>query len=338
ISEVFDLSVTPSVIRRSVHIRAGDTYRFADEVYSNSGTYRQRFPSLNGGCDSTVIVTLTVEADPVLPEFTVTHPSCDGAVDGQIRLASVSGGLRPLQFSWSHGALRRSISNLAAGTYTVTISDANGTSVIRSFELIDPPAMTATIEMNADNKPTISVRGGRAPYAIAWSNGETTATAVRLNPGRQHVVITDANSCALRKHVDVKYIAETSLIPELTVDALRSGAAIRMERVQFDADSSRITTESIPTLRALQHFLADNPAVKVEIGGHTNGLPEHDYCDRLSTARAKAIADWIISQGISSSRITYKGYGKRQPVASNATLEGRRLNQRVEVRMVEARQ
>jgi outer membrane protein OmpA-like peptidoglycan-associated protein len=90
----------------------------------------------------------------------------------------------------------------------------------------------------------------------------------------------------------------------------------------------------IPTLEELYQFLYDNPTIVVEIGGHTNSLPADEYCDRLSEARAKATADYIIAKGIDEKRILYKGYGKRQPIATNMTPEGRRRNQRVEVRIV----
>jgi outer membrane protein OmpA-like peptidoglycan-associated protein len=124
------------------------------------------------------------------------------------------------------------------------------------------------------------------------------------------------------------------ILPELTAENLEQGEAVRMEQLQFDADSTSINSSSLPTLDELYNFLYDNPAIVVEIGGHTNGLPEHDYCDRLSNDRAKAVADFIISKGIEPKRLIYKGYGKRQPVATNQTPEGRRRNQRVEVKIV----
>ena len=72
----------------------------------------------------------------------------------------------------------------------------------------------------------------------------------------------------------------------------------------------------------------------VEIGGHTNGIPEHAYCDRLSTQRAKAVAEYLVRRGIKQGRLKYKGYGKRQPVATNKTPDGRKRNQRVEIKIL----
>lgn len=116
---------------------------------------------------------------------------------------------------------------------------------------------------------------------------------------------------------------------------MAKGLAIRLDKLYFEADSSRIESESFEFLNEVYDFLDDNKDVVIEIGGHTNGLPPDDYCDRLSTARAKAVADYLASKGIPRKRLQYKGYGKRQPVASNKTQYGRRKNQRVEIKILE---
>ncbi len=81
-------------------------------------------------------------------------------------------------------------------------------------------------------------------------------------------------------------------------------------------------------------FLKAHNKVKIEIGGHTNGLPSHEYCDKLSAARAKAVYDYLLAKGITPDRLTYKGYGKRRKIATDATAEGRNKNQRVEVKVL----
>ena len=78
----------------------------------------------------------------------------------------------------------------------------------------------------------------------------------------------------------------------------------------------------------------DNPGSVIEVGGHTNGIPSHEFCDQLSTERAKAVAQFLVDKGLPASRLTYKGYGKRKPVASNNTPDGRARNQRVEIKIV----
>jgi outer membrane protein OmpA-like peptidoglycan-associated protein len=115
---------------------------------------------------------------------------------------------------------------------------------------------------------------------------------------------------------------------------MRAGQKIRIENLQFQTDIASIKPQSYPILDNIYRFLEANPDVVVEIGGHTNGLAETEYADRLSTERARAVADYLIGKGISRERIQYRGYGKRYPIDTNDTPEGRRRNQRVEIKII----
>jgi outer membrane protein OmpA-like peptidoglycan-associated protein len=227
---------------------------------------------------------------------------------------------------------------LAAGEYSVEVTDAANQKTQAIVKVSEPAKLTgeiievrqATHERMADGKATAKISGGEVPYSFAWDNNESSARAVQLTVGPHSVTVTDAKGCSLILTTDIAQ----KILPALTAENLEKGEAVRMEKLQFQADSTDIDASSIPTLEELYAFLYDNPTIVVEIGGHTNGLPEHDYCDQLSTARAKAVADYIINKGIEPKRIVYKGYGKRQPIATNQTPEGRRKNQRVEVKIV----
>ena len=91
---------------------------------------------------------------------------------------------------------------------------------------------------------------------------------------------------------------------------------------------------SFDVLEEVYEFMAENVNVFIEIGGHTNNIPPHEYCDKLSSSRAKTVASFLHSKGIEPSRISYKGYGKRSPIASNDSKSGRRKNQRVEIKIL----
>jgi outer membrane protein OmpA-like peptidoglycan-associated protein len=121
----------------------------------------------------------------------------------------------------------------------------------------------------------------------------------------------------------------------LEVKELNVGQILRIEQLQFQADSSHIEPESYEVLDGISNFLADNERIIIEIGGHTNGLPDHEYCDRLSTARARSVAEYIYQKGIPQDRVSFRGYGKRLPIATNQSIEGRRKNQRVEVKILQ---
>lgn len=125
-----------------------------------------------------------------------------------------------------------------------------------------------------------------------------------------------------------------TITPELDRTKITKGTVIRVNNLYFKADSFKIQYISFDALLEVYDFLVENPDVKIEVGGHTNGIPSHDYCDRLSTSRAKAVVDYLVDRGVSDSRLTFKGYGKRYPVSSNDTKSGRAKNQRVEIKIM----
>ncbi len=117
--------------------------------------------------------------------------------------------------------------------------------------------------------------------------------------------------------------------------AISKGQIITLDKVYFEADSTALSYTSIPIIQDLYQFLKGNPTVKIEVGGHTNNIPEDSYCNQLSTQRAQSVANYLIQKGISSQRVQYRGYGKNQPIATNDSKEGRRRNQRVEIKILE---
>lgn len=123
------------------------------------------------------------------------------------------------------------------------------------------------------------------------------------------------------------------ILEELDRDKIKIGQLIKLKHLHFDADSARITDVSYSVLNEVYDFMNEYKEVQIEVGGHTNNVPAHDYCDKLSTDRARAVAKYLISKGIDENRITYKGYGKRKPLVNNTTKKGRMKNQRVQIKI-----
>jgi outer membrane protein OmpA-like peptidoglycan-associated protein len=115
---------------------------------------------------------------------------------------------------------------------------------------------------------------------------------------------------------------------------IKVGQTISIEKLYFEADSSRIKKDCFPVLDELYQFMSSNADLTIEIGGHTNDIPPDDFCDRLSTTRARAIAEYLIGKGIAEERVRYRGYGKRQPLFPNVNVDNRRRNQRVEIKIL----
>ncbi len=112
------------------------------------------------------------------------------------------------------------------------------------------------------------------------------------------------------------------------------GETVRIENLYFKSDSASIQPESYRVLEELYQFMSEHSDVVIEVGGHTNNIPTDDFCNRLSTARAKEVFDYLLGRGISETRIRYKGYGKTQPVVPNVNAVNRQKNQRVEIKIL----
>lgn len=263
------------------------------------------------------------------------------AEDRNISISStIKGGKAPYRYQWNSNKLTgANIKNLGAGTYELTITDALGTQQNASLNIpaLQPLRLAivedepATKDRSRDGKATVKVSGGAGSYVILWDNGETSATATKLNPGKQNVRVSDAKGCEKSSSIRVT----KKIIPELNASTLRRGQTIQMQQLYFEADSTKLSNTSGPVLDELYKFLNENPKITVEIGGHTNDVPAHEYCDQLSTARAKSVVDYLVAEkGINADRLRFKGYGKRKPLMSNRTVEGRRKNQRVEIKIL----
>lgn len=133
-----------------------------------------------------------------------------------------------------------------------------------------------------------------------------------------------------------KTAEEVTTIAGVTRQKMEKGQTLLIEKLFFEANSSEISKNSYPELNQIFYFLEDNEDIVVEIQGHTNGVRgiTHSFCDELSTNRAKAVATFLAEKGIPPLRIKYKGYGKRKPIATNRTKEGRKKNQRVEIKIL----
>ncbi len=99
----------------------------------------------------------------------------------------------------------------------------------------------------------------------------------------------------------------------------------------FDFNKSTLTSAGKGKVADAAKVLKDNPTVHVEVGGHTDSIGSDPYNQKLSERRAQTVADELGRDGISASRLTVRGYGKRKPVADNKTEEGRARNRRVEL-------
>lgn len=143
------------------------------------------------------------------------------------------------------------------------------------------------------------------------------------------------------------YLDELSLVKEepiipvperpnaLTNIKLEEGKTIHLNNIYFDHDRADFLSRSFDQLDKLVDVLDAHPFMKIRVQGHTDDRGDYDYNMSLSNNRASAVVDYLITQGISSHRLSYKGFGSSKPLSTNKTHEGRRKNRRVEFVILE---
>lgn len=265
---------------------------------------------------------------------------CQGSKNGSIKV-TVSGGTRPYSYKWSiSGTSGTTASGLGAGLYEVTVTDKSQNTSVASITLTDPEPVQidlvsnnrVTNPENPDGSVYVNITGGAGGYTYNWSNGTKNQNLMNARSGPYTLTVTDKNGCLASSTF---HIMREKFIPDLDAKKVIVGQKLRINELNFVSDSSSITQDNYDILNEVYDFLVANPGIIIEIGGHTNTIPPHEYCDQLSTARAKNVAEYLYSRGIPKSRITYKGYGKREPLTDSTSAQGRQKNQRVEIKILQ---
>jgi len=109
-----------------------------------------------------------------------------------------------------------------------------------------------------------------------------------------------------------------------------AGENVVLRNIFFDVNKFELKSESNSELGKLKSFLKSNPTIRIEISGHTDSTGDPKLNQILSENRAKSVYNFLVKEGISSARLTYKGYGKSKPIASNEDELGRAQNRRTE--------
>ena len=121
--------------------------------------------------------------------------------------------------------------------------------------------------------------------------------------------------------------------PGVTVDVLGCDDAARivLRGVNFKTDSAELTEQSLSILDGVSQTLAAHPEIKVMVAGHTDSDGEDAYNKDLSQRRAQSVVNYLSDNGVDRNNMIAKGFGEEQPVADNATSEGKAQNRRVEL-------
>ncbi len=187
--------------------------------WSNGASNTQKINDLAAGTYSITVIDANqckgiklfniTEPDQIILTETLNIPTCNANLGGSIIL-SVTGGKSPYKYEWSNGNKLAINSNLAAGTYTVTVTDNTDCSVVKSIVLTEPdkldisavvvnPLCNQTIDGSID----ITVTGGTLPYSYLWNNIPSGQDQFNLSAGIYTVKVTDKNDCTVEKSFEI---------------------------------------------------------------------------------------------------------------------------------------
>lgn len=251
------------------------THSWSDSTNSNSaivnnlcpGTYYDTISDANG-CTTIISPGATITEPAVLmANVTCSSVSCFGGSNGTA-MASQSGGTAPYTYSWSTIPTQttQTISGLSPGTYSCTVTDANGCSSTENCTVNQPASalsVTATgtdasCSSCCDGSAMSSATGGTAGYTYMWSpGGQTTSTITGICPGNYTVCVTDANGCMSCDSISVNFsvgINESSLGPVQLYPNPTSGdfeivlnlpASTQISFIMYDVIGNEIRSEVV---------------------------------------------------------------------------------------------
>jgi len=222
-----DLTVTGGIMAYTYHWSNGAVTQ--DLTGLTGGNYNVTVTDFNG-CTATASTTINTVSEPLANTLIPSELLCYGDQNGTI-MNTVTGGTPPYSYLWSNGMSTEDLSNLTAGTYTVTILDHNGCVLTSSAEVTQPGQLFLTLTgdhticIDASTNLSASATGGTFPYNYSWSNGGITSS-ITVSPDIETiytVTITDLHGCTLNKSVTISLYDSLHLEISLADDQICAG-------------------------------------------------------------------------------------------------------------------
>lgn len=278
----------------------------ASAALTHAGTYQVVY-STGGGCTDTNTVAVVVNPLPIITP-TVTNPLCNGACTGSIN-AVPSAGSPAYTFSWNTGATTQIINSLCVGTYTVTVTDANGCIRVSSSTITQPPAITGGVTnvnplCNGASNGQITVTGasggtGALTYSIDGGAFQVSNVFTGLAAGTHTIIIKDANGCTF------------TIVTSLTNPPVVGIALVSTVPATCGVNNGSVTVSGSGGTGALSYsiggaFQASPTFTGLAPGTYTVTVQDANGCTATITATVTSAASPIASI-ISTSNVTCFG-------------------------------
>jgi outer membrane protein OmpA-like peptidoglycan-associated protein len=242
--------------------------------------------------------TMVIASDGVTTYFSSNRADSKGGND--IYIFRMRPGMQPFKTLWVKGKVFDKKTNAGLPS---------------TVELIDLASKQTISKVQTDEIGN---------YLITLPVGKDYA----FNVNRRGYLFYSDNYSLKNKSPDSTYEKNIPLQP------IEVNASIVLKNIFFDVNKYDLKPESQVELDKVVQLMQDNPAVKIQIEGHTDNVGNDADNMKLSENRAKAVVNYLVSKNISAARLTAKGFGATKPIAENNTEEGRAQNRRTELKVV----
>lgn len=182
------------------------------------------------GCDASLDTVVTEPLALAVSLDTVINPTCNGSNNGEVQI-SVSGGTAAYSYAWSNNATSQDLSGLDGGSYTGTITDANGCSATATVTVNEPSSVTITLDSVSNVKCfggnsgsiLVSATGGTGTLNYIWSNSSTTQDLSGVSSGNYTLTASDANGCTATSSASISQPSAALTSSSTSTDAVLNG-------------------------------------------------------------------------------------------------------------------
>jgi hypothetical protein len=258
------------------------------------------------GNDCVIVETIVINQPPLLTiGVTGSNPDCFGGSSGTTS-AFANGGTMPYTFTWSNEEDTPGLIDIPAGTYSVTVTDANFCTAVGSVTLVAPLEMDITVSApiidcagTASGTATAIPTGGTLPYSYIWSNGGNTQMISDISAGIYGVTVTDAAGCQVS--------SSTISIQELPqIDINFDVTDISCSDQNIGIISTMVTGGSGPYTYFWNNGLTASTITGLAPGTYTVTVTDDNGCEGVAMATVNATPN--LSVGATSTNITCAGF------------------------------
>lgn len=199
--------------------------------------------------------------------------------------------------------------------------------VVMDFATLDPIGTDIEISDNDKNEIIANIQ----------SNSVTGKYLVSLPAGKNYgIAIKKKGYLFFSENFDIPASeAYKEINKNIQLQKFSVGNTITLKNVFYDQGKATLKPESLPEINQLVNLMNLNINIKVEVASYTDSEGSASSNLKLSQARSQSVLDFLFSAGISKEQVVAKGYGESDPIASNDTEEGRKLNRRTEIKILE---